>query len=101
MTLYSYIVCRRDMNASYQAVQSAHAAMEMGFRCTQVPASPVHIVLLGISNQDELLKLSDKLQKAGVRFELFYEPDYNTGYTALCTYPSEDKVKALGRLDLL
>jgi hypothetical protein len=100
MTLYSYIVCRRDMTPSYQAVQSAHAAMEMGFR-TMTPGGPVHIVLLGISNQEELLELADKLQRENVKFELFYEPDYETGYTALCTYPMEGKVKALGKLQLL
>jgi hypothetical protein len=100
MTLYSYIVCRRDLPPSYQAVQSSHAAMEMGFRTT-CPDSPVHIVLLGISNQEDLLKIAEKLQKNDVKFQLFYEPDYDTGYTALCTYPVEGKIKPLDRLDLL
>lgn len=100
MTLYSYIVCRKDMSPSYQAVQSSHAAMEMGFRTT-CPSSPVHIVLLGISNQEELIKLASRLEKKGVNFQLFYEPDYDTGYTALCTFPVEGKIDGLKRLQLL
>jgi hypothetical protein len=52
--MHSYIVVRRDLTPSQQAVQAAHAAMEMGFK-TQAPASPTHIVLLGVKDQAELL----------------------------------------------
>lgn len=54
MTVRSYIVVRRDLTPSQQAVQASHAAMEMGFK-TQAPSSPTHIVLLGVENQAELL----------------------------------------------
>jgi hypothetical protein len=100
VTIYSYILVRRDLPHSVQVVQASHAAMETGF-AVKKPDSPVHFAVLGVDNQEKLLKYAAMLDKRGYKLELFYEPDYNTGYTALCTHPIEGKIPELGRLELL
>ncbi len=38
---------------------------------------------------------------AKIKFEVFFEPDDGVGYTALCTYPQEERIKQLNKLKLL
>lgn len=52
MTIRSYIIVRKDLTPSQQAVQAAHAAQEVGFR-SDLPESPVHLVLLGVKDAQE------------------------------------------------
>lgn len=100
MTIRSYIIVRKDLTPSQQAVQAAHAAQEVGFR-SDLPESPVHLVLLGVKDAQEFSQIIRKLSKAKIQFELFYEPDDDMGHTALCTYPAEGYIKELGSLKLL
>jgi hypothetical protein len=98
--LLSYLVVRRDLPHSQQVVQSSHAAMAVGFAMSD-PAEPVHLAVLAVENQDELMKVVKELEKASWEYELFDEPDHNTGYTALCTYPRTQRCNVLGKLPLL
>lgn len=45
------------------------------------------MVLCSIANEKELDKLSFYLKEHNIAHHMFYEPDYNTGYTAICTEP--------------
>jgi hypothetical protein len=100
MTIYSYILVRKDLNPSVQTVQASHAAMEMGFR-REPSEDPVHLVVLGVQDQVELQYYGGELSRNGIPFEMFNEPDYNTGDTALCTYPKRGKINMLSNLTLL
>lgn len=102
--LLSYIVVRGDLSPSQQIVQACHAAMEMGISMWgngQHTIGPIHIALLSIENQEGLMKIVKNLERDNVHYELFEEPDDNLGYTALCTYPVEQRNNALSKLPLL
>jgi hypothetical protein len=62
--------------------------MEMGF-VTEAPAEQTFLVALSVKNEKGLIKVSELLEQQGIKFKMFYEPDCNYGYTALCTEPVE------------
>lgn len=67
-------------------VQIAHSALEAG-RDLGKPTTPSHLILLGAKSEAHLLDISQALELQGIKFRLFYEPDYDTGYTSLTTEP--------------
>lgn len=97
---YCYILVRRDLPQPVQTVQAAHAAQEVGYLSAR-PPTPTHFVILGVSGQEELKFYAKLLMDKGVRHHMFYEPDYDTGYTALCTFPEKGKIDLLKHLTLL
>lgn len=85
-TPYMYIFIRKDLTVPQQIVQASHAALEAGFAYNQ-PAGSTYIVLISIKNQSDLTKVSDRLTSQGIDHQKFFEPDYDTGYTAIATRP--------------
>ena len=71
-----------------QIVQAAHSAQESGrdFK-VRVPESTTHLVLLDAKNEAALMKAGDYLIANGIKFHMFHEPDYDTGFTSLTTEP--------------
>jgi len=75
--------------------------MEMGF-VTDKPKEQTFLVALSVKNEDALKKVSDLLENQGIKFEMFYEPDFDYGYTALCTEPVDfGKYKIFGKYNLI
>lgn len=74
--------------------------MEVGFQC-EAPASPTHFVVLGVKDKYELGEWWSKLRDEGIEMHVFDEPDDDLGWTALCTYPNEGKIRCLRNLKLL
>ena len=85
-TSYTYLFIRKDLSLPQLIVQTSHAALEAGFRFDR-PSSTPHIVLIGVDSQDHLKATADYLGMHGIEFEMFYEPDYDTGYTSIATKP--------------
>ena len=83
---YTYIFVRQDLRLPQQIVQASHAALEAGFRF-QKPEETSFIVLIGAKNEQELHKIAKHLSRHEIEFEMFFEPDYDTGYTAIATQP--------------
>lgn len=81
-----YIFIREDLSHAYQIVQAAHATHQAGIRFGGTE-TPTHFVLIGAKNEKALEKIAMELEINGIEFEMFYEPDYNTGYTAIATKP--------------
>ncbi len=81
-----YIFIREDLTTPQKIVQASHAALEAGFVYDKPPSS-THLVLLGAKNQEDLLSISNHLKKCNIDFQMFYEPDYDTGFTAIATRP--------------
>lgn len=81
-----YIFIREDLDHAYQIVQAAHATHQAGIRfgSTQLPT---HFVLIGAKNEMALEKIAMQLEELGIEFEMFFEPDHNTGFTAIATRP--------------
>jgi hypothetical protein len=81
-----YIFIREDLTGPQRIVQASHAAHEAGHDYGKADGS-THIVLLGTPTQDALLKAAEHLEKNDIPFKMFFEPDYDTGYTAIATKP--------------
>jgi hypothetical protein len=97
--IYTYILVRKDLPPAVQAVQAAHAAMEMGYKAT-APDTPTFLVMLSVNDKVELDYYASELDRYGFSYEMFDEPDYNLGHTALCTYPYEGRIRHLSNLPL-
>jgi hypothetical protein len=92
---------REDLPNTVKLVQAGHACMEMGFS-TQAPEGQTFLVALSVKNEEALIKVSELLDNQAIKFKMFYEPDYNYGYTALCTEPVEfGKYKIFEKYKLL
>lgn len=89
-----YCFIRADLPIEQQIVQAAHSALEAG-RDLGKPSSNSRLILLEAKSQDQLLKISQRLAAAGIKFRMFYEPDHNRGYTSITTEPiSQDEDRA-------
>lgn len=85
-----YIFIREDLHHAYQIVQAAHATHQAGIRFGSTDV-PTHFVLIGAKDQAELEKIAIYLTSHQIEFEMFYEPDGDTGYTAIATKPLYDE----------
>jgi hypothetical protein len=79
-----YVFVRTDMTAAQQIVQAAHATYDAGHAWYK-PEHPLHLILFGVKDEKALLKAAERLGMNGVDHVLFFEPDYDTGYTAMAT----------------
>lgn len=83
---YTYCFLRKDLPGVVRAIQLAHATMELGK--TLDSKEPIaNLILFEVADQSELVRISSWLQDIGVRHHMFHEPDYDTGYTAICCEP--------------
>lgn len=97
-TPYTYLLIRTDLSAPRQLVQASHAAHLAGERF----GDHSHLIAMKISNEAELLRAAAHLDMHGINYAMFHEPDYDTGYTAICTEPLRgDQRKPLRRYSLL
>lgn len=83
---YMYLFIREDLSIPQLIVQTSHAAYEAGAGFDRPHRTP-NIVLIGVSDQDQLKQTAEYLGKHGIEFEMFHEPDYDTGYTSIATKP--------------
>lgn len=99
-TPYTYVFIRKDLSIPQLIVQSSHAALEAGFSFDRPPTTP-HLVLIGVDSEDHLISTADYLGTQGIEFEMFFEPDDNTGYTSIATRPLfGDERKLLSKFKL-
>jgi hypothetical protein len=86
---YTYVILRKDLPPVQWIVQASHAALEAGFRFDQ-PEQTSYLILLEVASEKELNSASKMLRKRCIDHHKFFEPDYGTGFTALCTRPILD-----------
>lgn len=86
---YTYVFIRKDIPLAAQLVQSSHATLELGIRLPEhkKPQKVSSLIMLSIKDEEKLLQTKDELDERGIQNYMFYEPDYNMGYTAICTEP--------------
>jgi len=53
------------------------------------------LVVLSADNEEHLLKIADKLSTRGIEHEMFHEPWWDMGYSALATSPIYGKDRKL------
>lgn len=79
---YMYVFVRTDISLNQQLVQAAHAACTAG---EKLGGSESNLVLLGVSNENTLEKLSEEMSNEKISHVMFFEPDNNMGYSSLAT----------------
>ena len=83
---YVYTYIRTDLPIEQQIIQASHSALEAG-RELKKPDKVSHLILLEAKSEADLLTIANELSERDIKFSLFYEPDYNRGYTSLTTEP--------------
>ena len=83
---YLYVITRKDLTPSQIAVQSIHAAFEMGRNFCLKENHP-SVVLIKAANEDELYKVKHFLSNSGLNFKTFIEPYYNNSLTSIAVEP--------------
>ena len=92
---YVYVVTRRDLSNSQQAVQAAHAAIEVAR--TSIPPSMEHphLVLCGVDSESQLNTIAKKLRNHGIDIKEWYEADRNDELTAIASEPVSGETRRL------
>lgn len=93
---HTYIFVRTDIPIQHQMAQACHGALETGKVFNEQRDDPDSIVILKVANEKELLKAHLKLMSNGIKTAIFYEPDWDYGYTSFGTMPlNQDQRKYL------
>lgn len=78
--------------------QACHAAYETGKVFNDKPlCDPDSLIVIGIKNQEQLLKAQAKLEEAGIKTIPFFEPDWDYGFTSFGTEPLSDEQRTIVR----
>jgi hypothetical protein len=83
---------RVDIPLADQIVQVGHACLEAGFKFNK-PNEVIHLILVGVESEFNLLATVEKLRDQGIEYILFHEPDDGMGFTAACIQPLSVKNK--------
>jgi hypothetical protein len=94
-----YVLIRKDLSASQQAVQAGHAVAEYllnGFN--EAAWDNGTLVYLGVKNLMHLNKWMIKLDDRDIKYAVFREPDIGDQPTALATTEGSDLFRKLNLL---
>lgn len=89
---YTYVLVRRDIAPQHQMVQACHAALEAGF-AFEAPATVSSLIVLTVPDQETLIQAQEQLMEQDIRSEMFFEPCWEMGYSALATETIFEKKK--------
>ncbi len=91
---YAYGFVNKELDGAVRAIQFGHACIGMMQLMSQTDEEcPFHevpnIVLFGVQGERGIVETAQLLRREvdSVKFHLWYEPDHDLGYTALCTVP--------------
>lgn len=98
---YLYIFTRKDLTPSQIAVQSIHAAFEMGRILNREEEHP-SVVLLRAKNEEELTLHLGYIKAMGFVTVEFIEPHYHNSLTSFAIEPiNEEERSVLKRFKLM
>jgi len=78
-----YVLVRKDLPKSYQAVQAGHAVAE--WLLYDQSWQNETLVYLGVNNENELLDWKERLDFNNIKHASFREPDIGDQLTAIAT----------------
>ncbi len=83
-----YVLVRKDLDTSYQAVQGGHALAEFLIKNpdTQTEWSNGTLIYLGVKNEEELERWIYKINKKNINYAKFREPDIGDQITSIALY---------------
>ena len=88
MKSYIYTFIREDIPPAQKIVQLGHACHEAGKLLHHAEHKHTSsLILLSAENEAELLDIAARIDRAGIDYYIFYEPDNDMRYSALCTRP--------------
>lgn len=90
-----YVFVRKDLPLTDQMVQASHAALEAGIVFGAGSKEPSSLIVLSVPDKDALLAAQAYCEEQGIETELFFEPDWDYGYTAFGTQPITQKQRPL------
>lgn len=85
------VLSRKDLSPGYQAVQSAHAAIDFQYQYPKIAKKwhkSNYLVLLSVSDEKELTKYISIFKKFNLKHTIFREPDIGNEITAVAVQPS-------------
>lgn len=92
-----YVLVRKDIPLHHQVVQAVHAAAEAGRRHYREEHGIASAIVLAVEDLAGLHAARARLTGQGVSTELFFEPDFDIGDSALATEPLTDAQRKLLR----
>ena len=99
-----YIVTRQDLAPGAQIAQSLHAFREFIREYPELESNwynnSNYIAVLSAKDEDELIRFLIRLEKKGIRFSIFREPDFNNEITAIALEPGDKSRRACGSYPL-
>lgn len=98
------VITRRDLSPGYQAVQSAHAAIEFQHEHPEIAKNwnthSKYLVFLTVENEKVLYQYLEKIKFYDLNYTIFTEPDIDNQLTAIAIEPGERTQKLTSRLPL-
>jgi hypothetical protein len=88
MISYIYTFIRKDLSPEQRIIQIGHACFEAGKRFGDSEIQ--NLVLLEAKDQNDLKQIAWMLECRNIEFYMFHEPDFNMGFSAICTKPIYD-----------
>lgn len=85
-----YVLVRTDIPVEHQLVQAVHAAAEAARLHYRPEHGIASAIVLQVPTLCALLAAQARLAGKGVATELFFEPDFGIGHSALATAPLLD-----------
>ena len=80
---------RQDISLAQQMVQSNHATFELARRLPRdqdLDVTP-SCITIGVPDKQALFRVIEKLRSNDIGHEVFYEPDFGIGLSAVATVP--------------
>lgn len=89
-----YLITRRDLEPGAQAAQLTHVMTEFCLEHPEITKTwhdtSNTVVLLSVTNEQELMKLKNKAHKLDIICSSFREPDLDDQLTAIVLEPTEN-----------
>lgn len=89
-----YVFVRQDIPLALQLVQSNHATFLMAAQMKKPAAGTPNMIVIGMPHLEALKRVVRKLEANAVPSEIFEDPDFNFGATAVVTYPIDAEASA-------
>ena len=93
-----FVIVRKDLTPSQRAVQAGHALAAYLLHSPNFRWKNETLIYLGVKGLTQLLNLKRKLDRHGINYVEFREPDLNNEVTAIA---SDEDCKIFERLNLL
>lgn len=87
-----YVLIRKDLTTSQQAVQAGHAVAEYLLKTKNNKWTNGTLIYLGVPNGKKLKSWCDKLNFLDISYVCFKEPDLNNEITALAVIPEDANI---------